>query len=37
MIRQQMAIMLDLVDDGFHLEAREKDKRYFDRIMGEGF
>jgi hypothetical protein len=36
MIRQQMAIMLDLVDEGYHCEAREKDKRYYERVMGEG-
>jgi len=36
MIRQQMAIMLDLVDEGYHREAREKDQRYHERVMGEG-
>ncbi len=36
MIRQQMAIMLDLVDEGYHREASEKDKRYHERLIGEG-
>lgn len=29
MIKQQMAIMIDLVDEGFHLEAKQKDPKYY--------